>query len=151
MTLRFLFVKLLAEKSYEICNRNLSARSFIASEAVTGALTFLTTMRQGWCNSWLAFVLLILAGVAAPVPVSNARAEESRISLIEPFVNNQMLIHFDTEANRTYILQYTSSLSATSHWVSIATSLVGNPFPDHYIIVDTRSAAQRFYRLSVTP
>lgn len=108
-------------------------------------------MRQGWCNAWPEFALLILAGVAAPALVFSVRAEESRISLIEPFVNNQVLIHFDTEGNRTYILQYASLLSATSHWVNIATSLVGNPFPDHYVIVDTRSAPQRFYRLSVTP
>ena len=43
------------------------------------------------------------------------------------------LVHFDTEAKQPYILQYTSSLAATSRRLNLFT------------------APQRFYRLSVEP
>src|SRR5450432_28288 len=111
---------------------------------------FLTTVRLGLCKAWVAFGLLSLMSVAALVLSINAWAGQPSISLIEPYTNNRVLVHFDTEANRTYILQYTSSLSATSHWSNLYTGLAF-PFPDHYICVDTRTAPQRFYRLSVTP
>jgi hypothetical protein len=111
---------------------------------------FLTTVRPGWCKARVAFGLLSLVGVAALALSFNAWAGKPSISLIEPYVNNQVLVHFDTEANRTYILQYTGSLSPTSHWSNLFTGLA-LPFPDHYVVVDTRAAPQRFYRLSVTP
>lgn len=111
---------------------------------------FLTTARPGYRKARVAFGLLSLLGMAALAFTFNLWAGQPRIFLIEPYVNNQVLVHFDTEANRTYILQFSSSLSATSHWSNLFTALAF-PFPDHYIVVDTRAAPQRFYRLSVTP
>src|SRR2546426_326820 len=35
-------------------------------------------------------------------------ADQPRISLIEKYLTNQVLIHFDTEAGHTYELQYTA-------------------------------------------
>ena len=83
-----------------------------------------------------------------------ARAAQPRISLIEKFGNSQVTIHFDTEANRTYTLQYSTSVKSngesTLTWSNLYTAPT-LPFPDHYVIVDTRTAKQRFYRLQVTP
>jgi len=106
-----------------------------------------TTIRQTRRRVWWAWTFPC---VAALTLCFAAWAGTPRIELIEPFTGNQVLIHFDTEPDRTYILQYTSSLSATSHWSNQFTGFA-LPFPGHYVVVDTRSAPQRFYRLSVTP
>ena len=108
------------------------------------------TIRQGRRPVWRAFALLCLPCGAALTLCFGAWAGTPRIELIEPFVDNQVLIHFDTEPNRTYILQHTSSLTATSHWSNLYT-VFAFPFPNHYVVTDTRSAPQRFYRLAVTP
>jgi hypothetical protein len=77
------------------------------------------------------------------------------IYLIERFLTNQILLHFDTEPNRTYVLQYTDSFTLTStgvvaHWSNLFTA-PSFPFPNHYVIVDSGTAPQRFYRLYATP
>jgi hypothetical protein len=94
--------------------------------------------------------LLSLALLAGP-----ALAGPPRIDKIERFQSNQVLIHFDTEADLNYELQYTDNLRM-SNGVSVATwtnlYVAPNlPFPNHYIVPDTRTAKQRFYRLRVTP
>ena len=67
---------------------------------------------------------------------------------------NRVFIHFDTDANRKYEVQYINSLAgltnSTGNWSNlyVAPSL---PVPDHYIIPDFRTTPQRFYRLRVTP
>jgi hypothetical protein len=76
------------------------------------------------------------------------------ISYFQTFLTNQVVIHFDTDANRTYTVQYTDSLTTTDGspviWSNLYTT-PNIPFPDHYVVVDTRTSPQRFYRLSVTP
>jgi len=75
------------------------------------------------------------------------------ISLIEPFLTNQVLIHFDTDANKTYTLQCTDHLGGTGTNAPVWSNLYKAPllpFPNHYIVVDTRTNKMRFYRLSVT-
>lgn len=109
-----------------------------------------TKTPPGCGSAWRALAWLCLPAVAALALCFDALAGSPRIYLIEPFVENQVLIHFDTEPNRTYVLQYTSSLSATSRWSNLYTAFAF-PFPNHFIVTDTRSAPQRFYRLSVTP
>lgn len=74
-----------------------------------------------------------------------------RIDRIEPFLTDLILIHFDTEANRDYQLQYAESATAPeASWITLypAPNL---PFPNHYIVPDSRTHAHRFYRLKVTP
>ncbi len=82
-----------------------------------------------------------------------AFSSSPKIDFIEPFLTHQVLIHFDTEANRTYALQYTESITngvPGGSWTNlfVAPSI---PFPNHYVVLDTRLRPQRFYRLQVTP
>lgn len=107
-------------------------------------------MRRTCGNRLAAGTLLFLVGSVALALTFQARCEQPRIEYIEPFLTNRVLIHFDTEANRTYILQYTSSLNVTSRWSNMFTGFAF-PFPNHYIIVDTNAVPRRFYRLSVKP
>lgn len=74
--------------------------------------------------------------------------QSPRIDLIEPFLMNQVLIHFDTEADVVYELQYTDSvgLNGEADWNSLFTA-PPLPFANHYVIVDSRTADQRYYRL----
>src|SRR4051794_17096217 len=93
----------------------------------------------------LALLLMATICVDGSTPV---------IYLIEPFLTNQVLVHFDTDANRTYTLQYTDKIGtngfASSTWSNLYKAPL-LPFPNHYIVVDTRTNKMRFYRLSVTP
>ena len=88
--------------------------------------------------AWLPFALAVIAG-------------EVRIDHIELFGSNYVTIHFDTEANRIYELQYVNGFPTNgSTWSNlyVAPSL---PFPNHYVVVDDRNSDVRFYRLRVTP
>ncbi len=92
-------------------------------------------------------IALLLAGVVRAI------AAPPKIDIIEPFLTTQVLIHFDTEANRTYELQYTEILvngSPGGTWTNLFTA-PNIPFENHYIVVDTRLRPQRFYRLRVFP
>lgn len=98
---------------------------------------------------WRAFVGAVLLAAS---PLSGA---EPRIDRIEPFESDQVTIHFYTEANRTYTLQYrdkvaTNGVPASGIWSNLYT-VPSVPFEQHYIIVDTRTNHHRFYRLRVTP
>jgi hypothetical protein len=76
-----------------------------------------------------------------------------KIDFIELFENDRVLIHFDTEANRSYQLQYTETLTngvPAGNWTNLFVA-PSTPFPGHYVIVDTRLRPQRFYRLRVLP
>jgi hypothetical protein len=96
------------------------------------------------------------AAITLLLALTLAAADEPRIYLITPFLDDQVLLHFDTEPNRTYVLQYTDSAPDAVHgfkqavWSNLFT-VPAFPFAGHYGIVDTRQAVHRFYRLSVTP
>ncbi|HWV98926.1 MAG TPA: hypothetical protein VNZ64_04455 [Candidatus Acidoferrum sp.] len=95
---------------------------------------------------------LVGALLAFGVSIRLAGAAQPQISLIEMYSTDQVLIHFDTEANRTYTLQYTTNLLAKTNALWFALYTTPNlPFFDHYVIPDTRNSPQRFYRLSATP
>ena len=82
-----------------------------------------------------------------------AFSSQPRIDLIELYQSNQVLIHFDTEANRTYQLQYTETLTnglPGGNWTNLFVA-PNIPVGGHYVIVDTRLRPQRFYRLRVLP
>jgi hypothetical protein len=88
---------------------------------------------------------------------------EPRIDRIEFFLQNQITIHFDTEPDRTYALQYLDGLTCSTNGIGICSSnavptaawsnlwVAPNiPFPNHYVIVDYKTNRSRFYRLKVT-
>jgi hypothetical protein len=78
-------------------------------------------------------------------------ATTPKISYIERWsVNgtNGVLVHFDTDANRTYLLESTDKLGTNAAW----TILFSNRWSTtgHFIIPDLRPG-NHYYRLSVTP
>ena len=78
-------------------------------------------------------------------------AGEARIDRIELLPPDYVAIHFDTEANRTYELQYVNHLPTNgSAWSNlyVAPNL---PWPNHYVVTDYRTNQARFYRLRITP
>jgi hypothetical protein len=102
------------------------------------------------------------AGVVIPTLVTVlglvafTRAATPHIDIIEPYVGNQVLIHFNIEANHTHTLQRCTSFIQTSNglvgdWTNILT-IDPLPFNDHWVAVDTNTTLPvRFYRLMVTP
>jgi len=112
--------------------------------------------RPGWNAP--SICLVILAVLVLPLE----GAEPPRIDHIEwcPTSPEIVTVHFDTEARRTYTLQYrdvvttnglTNSSSTSGTWSNLYTT-DGFPFPYHYVISDTATnSRQRFYRLRVTP
>lgn len=81
-----------------------------------------------------------------------AAAAQPKIDRIELFQTSQVLIHFDTEANLVYELQVAEAL-ATNELLGVSWTnpfvAPSTPFPNHYVVVDTRSQRQRYYRLRV--
>lgn len=92
---------------------------------------------------WLIIFILLLVG--------RTGAAQPSIGKIETFSTNQVLVHFDVQANTTCTLQCTHTIP-TNHisttWSNLWTS-PNLPFFEHYIILDTRTSRQRFYRLQV--
>lgn len=96
--------------------------------------------------------LCILAAVGFLVPLP-AFPAAPKIDFIELFERDRVLIHFDTEANRSYALQYTETLVngiPGGTWTNLFVA-PKSLFPNHYVVVDTRLRPQRFYRLRVLP
>ena len=94
---------------------------------------------------------VILLFLLAAVP---ARAAQPEISFIQLFSTNQVLIHFDTAANRTYYLQYTDKMGTNGFAGSVWSNLFIVPRSvdaNHFIVPDWRTNKARFYRLMVTP
>ncbi len=102
----------------------------------------------------LAFAFLALGHVAS--------ADPPRIDHLELFSTNQVTIHFNTEANHTYTLQFIDVLPTSPTLTTGGNGTVSGswsnlfmapniPFADHYVIVDTRARPFRFYRLRITP
>ena len=78
-------------------------------------------------------------------------AADPHIEKIERFGTNQneVLIHFETPANRTTALQATGSLRPPAAWTNIFVA-EPIPFPNHYVIFHAPSNGC-FYRLRITP
>ena len=89
-------------------------------------------------------------------------AADPRVDHLELLGKDQVTVHFYTDANLSYTLQYTdlfSSMtnSATSTGNSLQSGGWSNlysapllPFSNHFVIVDTRTKKCRIYRLKVT-
>src|SRR5436190_265251 len=83
-------------------------------------------------------------------PIPDAAPQTApRIELIERFSSNQVIVHFDTEANKSYTLQSTASISCRANaapcpapdatWTNVFLAPL-LPFPNHYVIPDTRTS-----------
>lgn len=111
-------------------------------------------MRQDLRHLRIAFVLPMVLMTCAVALLISAKAEQPKIDLIVPFLNNQVAIHFDTEAHRAYELQFSDTLASNGvpagSWSNLYT-VPSDPNQGHYVIVDSRAHKQRFYRLRVTP
>jgi len=110
-------------------------------------------MRQGFSSSRLSKLKPMLVGMCLLAALGGALSGQPRIEIIELFLNDRVLIHFDTEPNRTYELQYTETLTngvPGGTWTNLFVA-PNIPSVGHYIIPDTRLRPQRFYRLRATP
>src|SRR5882724_3904961 len=82
---------------------------------------------------------------------SHLGATSPKISYIERWSvsgTNGVLVHFDTDANRTYTLQAADRLGTNAAWTNLYTA-PNLPFTGHYIVPDLRPG-NHFYRLHVT-
>jgi hypothetical protein len=106
--------------------------------------------RQIWQKCVRTFL-----GVVLPV-VGSLNAADPHIDLIEPFVGNQVSIHYWTIPNRITTLQYrdfvgtNGVISSSTGWSNLYTA-ERLPFPEHIVWIDTGTNRHRFYRLRVTP
>jgi len=76
--------------------------------------------------------------------------QEVGVYLVELYRTNEVIVHLNTAPFKTNILQYAGSLGKGAVWSNLYVAPV-LPFTNHYVIVDTRTAPQRFYRLVVLP
>lgn len=96
---------------------------------------------------------LLLVELALLVHLAwSAAAQPAVITKLELYTANQVLVHLDIQANTTCSLQYTDLLSTNSASVTWSNLYAppNLPFFEHYIIVDTRTSRQRFYRLLIS-
>ncbi|HTI72609.1 MAG TPA: hypothetical protein VMF06_21720 [Candidatus Limnocylindria bacterium] len=73
--------------------------------------------------------------------------------LIEPYLKEGVLVHFDTEANRRYELQFCTNVTSAHPpvWKPIY-SVEDFPFDGHYIVFHSfTNGAVGFFRLVATP
>jgi len=92
----------------------------------------------------LAFV--VLSGSAATVPKFNWIQ-------LPAFLPGTVLLHFDTDPNRTYEIQYVDYAPTNGANWSILGTIPAQPSPNHYVWSDflVPGRTQRFYRLAATP
>jgi len=102
-------------------------------------------------------------GAALFILIANTLGTEPSFHYIKRLGTNQVIIHFYTDANRTYVLQSLDTLSCRTNtmlcnsngvpktnWSNLFTNIV-LPFPWDFTAVDTATNKSRFYRLRVTP
>lgn len=100
---------------------------------------------------------IVLLGAGVVLVAANGLCADHRIHHIE-IDNRYVNIHFDTLPNRTYVLQYRSSVSftnaagtPTTGWSNLFV-VPSQPFQNHYVFSDIRTnRQQRYYRLRISP
>jgi hypothetical protein len=73
--------------------------------------------------------------------------------LIEPFQKDAVLVHFDTEPNRRYELQFSTNAiaSGAATWRTVF-AIGALPFPNHYIIYHSMTNGRAgVFRLMANP
>jgi|KBSMisStandDraft_5_1062788.scaffolds.fasta_scaffold2322992_1 hypothetical protein len=109
-------------------------------------------IKHGYARLAFAFATVGLIAFSSPQKQNDLMAAQSaKISYIERWgVNgtNGVLLHFDTDANKTYTLQATDRLGTNAVWTNLY-SAPNLPFQNHYIVPDLRPG-NHFYRLHIT-
>ena len=98
---------------------------------------------------WLigfALASILFSGHASTVPKFNWIQ-------LPAYLPGTVLLHFDTDANRTYEIQYVDYAPTNGTTWSILATIPAQPSPNHYVWTDFLVAGrtQRFYRLAATP
>ena len=105
----------------------------------------------------LAAVISFLLCLWSVFPSAGA---EHRIDYISILDRDTVLVHFDTQPNREYVLQSINRLSCVpntagcnargvpTNWATVFT-VPAQPDFNHYVIPDSRSAQRRYYRLRI--
>jgi hypothetical protein len=129
-------------------------KPFLATSMQFNSIKLVQGGRTAGARGWAALMIRLLL-----IPLSAAAvawAVEPHIDRIDLLGTNLVTIHFDTDANRTYTLQYLDHLvvgtngTPSGTWSNL-TVIPSTPFNNHYVLVDNRTNQHRFYRLSVTP
>ena len=102
-------------------------------------------------------------GVASFILIANTPGTEPSIHYIKRLGTNQVIIHFFTDANRAYSVQYFDTLSChtnsmkcntsgvpITNWLTL-TNFTALPVSFEYLALDKTTNRSRFYRLRVTP
>src|SRR6266511_5373624 len=92
---------------------------------------------------------LFVGALTLAIVVETAPATDPHIELIKRAGTNWITIHFNTEANRTYTLQYSSRLNYGS-WSNIYTAPADADSNRYTVLVPAKSGSG-FFRLSVRP
>jgi hypothetical protein len=101
----------------------------------------------------------LFLALAATTTAATFGENPPRIDHIEILNANLVTIHFDTAAARGYSLEYADSLCFTvrnpslpscTSWSNLF-SVPPIPFPNHYVVADSRTNRFRVYRLRVAP
>src|SRR5882724_745331 len=90
------------------------------------------------------FAGLFIGALAMATLVGTVLGTDPQIDRIERYGTNQVTIHFDTAANRTYTLQYSSRV-ASGAWSNLFIA-VALPGPNHYVVPHSATNAAGFYR-----
>ncbi|HXJ59298.1 MAG TPA: hypothetical protein VNU68_21840 [Verrucomicrobiae bacterium] len=115
---------------------------------VSSPLRIQTGAGRAFRRAWFIQAAILVGLIGSVATGLRLQATEPQISRIEPFLTDQVTIHFDTDANRTYQLQFLHL--PTGNWSNLFVA-PKIPFPNHYIVVDYRTNQSRLYRLRVTP
>jgi hypothetical protein len=105
------------------------------------------------CRRWESAAVALWQIIFVLLAAWPTTAGQPLIGKIETYSTNQVLVHFDVQANTTCTLQWTDTIPTNrtaNTWSNLWTS-PNLPFFEHYIILDTRSSRQRFYRLQIGP
>ena len=93
-------------------------------------------------------------GVLAATIVGAEGETQPRINWIQINTNlSLVLLHFDTDANRSYAIQYIDYAPTNGATWSLLASVPVSAAPGHYVWPDSWSPTrrQRFYRLQAAP
>jgi len=97
-------------------------------------------------------IAMLLTGFL-PGPARGSTPPKINWIQLPAYLPGYVLLHFDTEANRTYEVQYLDYAPTNGATWSILATIPPETGPDHYVWPDTLvpGRTQRFYRLKATP